>query len=252
MKRLIYYLTENNINYEMKIYNTYISHIHFGIFTFNNNQMYLNNILPTDTKYDNLWFDLGISTEKNITCIMVLDMENFFDNYETYYKILYDFINNNKLIIKGLDIDIENKAILSDTIKFITNIKNHFPNLLLVLSVIGYSMCVKDIDTTYTNYKSWSYSLFNKLKIEKLVDYYCCSFDEDNFTMDSFEDIIDNQFNETKIVMGANSINFNRYDNYFELNKIKKKYNMGGAFIKYFHDAPYKWDISTWLSLNSK
>jgi len=54
------------------------------------------------------------------------------------------------------------------------------------------------------------------------------------------------------IVMGCSSTNFDGYDNYFELNKIKKKYNMGGTFIKYFHNSPYKWDISALLSINSK
>jgi hypothetical protein len=251
MKRLIYYLTENYNNYELKIYNTYISHIHFGIFSFNNNQIYLNNLSPTDNNYDNLWFDLGISTEKNITCIMVLNMDNFFDNQD-YYKILCDFINNKKLIIKGIDIDIENKASLSDTINFINKFKKDFPTLQLILSVIGYSMCIKDIDTKYKNENEWSYTLFNRLQAENLIDYYCCSFNEDDFTKDSFEDMIDNNFNESKLVMGCNSCYFDRYDNYFELNKIKKKYNMGGVFIKYFHDAPYKWDISAWLSINSK
>jgi hypothetical protein len=64
--------------------------------------------------------------------------------------------------------------------------------------------------------------------------------------------MLSNGFNESKIVMGCSSTNFDGYDNYFELNKIKKKYNMGGAFIKYFHNSPYKWDISALLSINSK
>jgi hypothetical protein len=250
MKRVISYLTENYNEYELKLYDSYISHIHFGIFSFANNQIYLNNYEPDDNSYDNLWFDLGISTEKDKICIMVLNMDEFFENYDTYYKILCDFINNKKLIIKGIDIDIENKASLSDTIKFITNFKKDFPNLQLILSVIGYSMCVKDIDTKYQNKEEWSYSLFNRMKAENLIDYYCCSFDEDDFTMDSFEYMINNNFNESKLVIGCKSDNIS-YDIYFELNKIKKKYNIGGTFIKYFHDSPYKWDISAWLTINS-
>jgi hypothetical protein len=252
MKRVIYYLTENYNEYELKIYNSFISHIHLGLFTFNNNQIYLNDVSPYDNNNDNLWFDLGIATEKNITCLIQLNMTNFFDNYNDNYKLLCELINNKKLIIKGIDIDIENKASLSDTIKFITDIKKDFPNLLLAMSVIGYSMCVKDVDTKYEDIKEWSYSVFNKLKVETYIDYYNCSFDEDDFTMDSFEDMIINGFKESKLVMGSISKNFNRYDNYFELNRIKKKYNLGGTFIKYFHNAPYKWDISSWLSINSK
>jgi hypothetical protein len=164
---------------------------------------------------------------------------------------LCDLINNNINIIKGIDIDSENKLSLQNFIKFITDIKRDYPKFLIVLSIIGYSMCVKDNDTKYENDKIWSYSLFNKLKIEKYIDYYNCNFDEDDFTMDSFEDMLNNGFNESKLVMGCNSTKFDRYDNYFELNKIKKKYNIGGTFIKYFHDSPYKWDISAWLSINS-
>ncbi len=252
IKRLIYYLTENNNKHELKIYNSYVTHIHFGLFSFKNNKIYLNNLCPTDSKYDNLWFDLGISVEKNKKCVMTLDVENLFENYANYYKSLCDLINNNILIINGIDIDLENKLSLSETIKFITDIKKDFPNLILVLSTIGYSMCVKDINTKYKNNNSWSYSLFCKMKAENLIDYYNCNFDEDDFTMDSFEDMINNGFNESKLVMGCRSITFDGYDNYFELNKIKKKYNIGGTFTKYFHNAPYKWDINVWLSLNSK
>ena len=251
MKRVIYYLTENYNEYEIKIYNTYISHIHLGNFTFKNNNLYLNDFSPNDTKYDDLWFDLGISIEKNKICIIHLDAENLFENYDNNYKLLCDLINNKNIIIKGIDIDLENKLSLKDTIKFITDIKKDYPNILIVLSTIGYSMCVKDNDTKYDNDKIWSYSLFNKLKIENYIDYYSCNFDEDDFTMDSFEDMINNGFNESKLVMGCRSKNFDGYDNYFELNKIKKKYNIGGTFIKYYHTAPYKWDLSACLSINS-
>ena len=39
----------------------------------------------------------------------------------------------------------------------------------------------------------------------------------------------------------------------FDLQDITKKYtNIGGTFIKYYYDSPYKWDLSAWLCLNSK
>jgi len=105
---------------------------------------------------------------------------------------LCDLINNNINIIKGIDIDLENKLSLTEIIKFITDIKKDLPNLLIVLSTIGYSMCLKDNNTKYDNNKIWSYSLLNKLKIENYIDYYNCNFDEDDFTMDSFEDVLSN------------------------------------------------------------
>jgi len=69
MKRLIYYLIQNYNEYELKIYNTYVSHIHFGIFSYKNNELYLNDLSPNDPEYNNLWFDLSISTEKNKICV---------------------------------------------------------------------------------------------------------------------------------------------------------------------------------------
>ena len=202
MKRIIYYLTKNYNEYELKVYNSFASHIHFGIFSFNNNEIYLNNSLPFNNEHDDLWFDLGISTEKNKICIMVLNIDNFFENYIENYNKLCELINNKKSIIKGIDLDIENKATLSNTIKFISDIKRDYPNLLLALSVIGYSMCVKDINTKYENEKEWSYSLFNKMKAENYIDYYNCQLNEDDFTMDSFEDMINNGFNASKLVIG--------------------------------------------------
>ncbi len=254
-KKVIYYFNNNS---DIKIYSSYANYIHFGYFTFNNKQkMLLNDIEPLDTFHDELWFDLGISTEKNIKCIMVLKgfktFDILFNNYDIYYKILCDFINIKKNIIKGIDLDIENCATMENTKKFINDFKKDFPDLLLVLSTIGYSMCVKDIDTIYKDEKEWSYTLFNKTHEGTLIDYYNCNFNEDNLTMDSLKDIIDNGFNIEKIVMGCNSEYFQDYDNYYELRCIAKKYpNIGGTFIKYFNDSPYKWDLSVWLCLTSK
>jgi hypothetical protein len=256
-KKIIYYMNEI-INNDNKIYNSYANLIHLGFFTFSNNKkILLNGYEPLDIVYDDLWFDLGISSEKKIKCVMVLSgnktFENLFSNYDIYYQILSDFITTKKYIIKGLDLEIENCATIENTKKFINDFKRDFPDLLLVLSTIGYSMCVKDIDTKYENEKEWSYALFNKSPEGNKIDYYNCYFNEDNFTIDSLEDIIDNGFNVEKIIMGCDSQYFQDYDNYFELRCIAKKYpNIGGTFIKYFNDSPYKWDLSVWLCLTSR
>ncbi len=255
-KKVIYYLNNNETG--NKIYSSYANVIHFGFFTFSNNQkILLNDIEPFDIYYDNMWFDLGISTEKNIKCIMILKgcktFDILFNNYDIYYKILCDFIKSKQNIIKGIDLEIENCATIDNTKKFINDFKRDFPDLLLVLSTIGYSMCVKDVDTKYKDEKEWSYTLFNKTNEASLIDYYCCNFNEDDLTMDSLEDIIDNGFDIKKIIMGCDSKYFEDYDNYFELRCIAKKYpDIGGTFIKYFKDSPYKWDLSVWLCLTSK
>lgn len=250
-KRVIFYLMPNNYN-NIKLHNTYANYIHLGNFTYNNN-LYLNNLSPFDSNYDDIWCDLGIASEKNINCIISISFDNVFDdNYHLFYKKLCELINK-KEIIKGIDMDVENKISLHNIKMFINNIKRDFPNLLLVISTIGYSICVNDIDTIYKDEKEWSYTLFNKSSEGQMIDYYCCNFNEDDLTMDSFEDIIDNGFLPNKIVMGCYSKYFKDYDNYFELNRIRHKYpNIGGTFIKYYHDSPYKWDLDVWLCINSK
>ncbi len=260
-KKLIFYLIDNNKIDNDKIYNSYINYIHFGYFKFNyeNNlpKIFLNNVDPNNSYYNNFWFDLGISTEKHIKCIMVLKgFETFnilFDNYDICYKILYDFIIEKKNIIKGIDLDLENCATLENTKKLINDIKRDFPDFILSMSTIGYSMCVKDIDTLYENIYEWSYTLFNKSNEGKLIDYYNCQFNEDDFTRDSFQDMIDNGFLPNKIIMGCESKYFQDYDNYYELRCINKNNpELGGAFIKYYNDSPYKWDLSVLLCLTSK
>jgi len=257
-KKVIFYLIENIEN--NKVYNTFANYIHFGYFSLSyiNHipQILLNKIDTHDNYYNNLWFDLGISTEKNIKCIMILKgyktFENLFNNYDVFYKILIEFINDNKNIIKGIDLDIENCATLENTKKFINDIKRDFPEFIISISTTGYSMCVKDIDTNYEDEKEWSYSLFNKTD-SHLIDYYCCQFNEDDFTNDSFKDMIDNGFSPSKIIMGCNSKFFQDYDNYYELRCINKTYpDLGGAAIKYYNDSPYKWDLSVWLCMTSK
>lgn len=250
-KRVIFYLTSDN-NYEMKIYNSYATHIHFGYFTFNNSKIYLNNKDPNDAIYNELWFDLGISTEKKMKCIIVLDVENIY-NDDNNYNELCKLINSKRDIINGIDLIVENKITLNNIKKFINDIKKDYPDLLLVMSTIGYSMCVRDINTIYNDEKEWSYSLFNKSVEANQIDYYCCNFNEDDFTMDSLDDMIDNGFSINKLVMGCYSKYFQDYDNYYELRCIAKKYSdIGGTFIKYFNNSPYKWDLSVWLCLTSK
>jgi hypothetical protein len=260
-KRIIFYLIPNNYtnNNDIKIYNTNANSIHLGNFIYNLNNLYLNNLSPFDNYYDDIWFDLGIASEKNINCIISISFDNVFDyhnnhnNYNLFYKLLCELLINKKEIIKGIDMDIENKVSMDNIKIFINDIKRDFPNLLLVISSIGYSMCVNDIDTLYEDEKEWSYALFNKSNEGEMIDYYCCNFNEDNLTLDSFEDIIDNGFLPNKIIMGCFSKYFKDYDNYFELNCIRHKYPiLGGSFIKYYNDSPYKWALNVWLCINSK
>jgi hypothetical protein len=265
-KRVIFYFIPNNYTNDMndkndiKIYNTYANSIHLGNFIYNLNNLYLNDLSPFDNNYDDMWFDLGIASEKNINCVISISFDNIFDgnhnnnnNYHLFYKTLCELLIDKKEIIKGIDMDVENKISLDNINMFINDIKRDFPNLLLVISSIGYSMCVMDINTIYENEKEWSYILFNNSPEGQMIDYYCCNFNEDNLTLDSFQDIIDNGFLPNKIVLGCFSMYFKDYDNYFELNSIRHKYpNIGGTFIKYYDDIPYNWDLNVWLCINSK
>ncbi len=262
-KKVIFYLIYDDNLINNKIYNTYANYIHFGNFSISNinnlPKIFLNKRDPFDNYYNDMWFDLGISTEKNIKCLMVLKgintFNNLFNNYEETYKILKDFINNalHNNIIKGIDLDIENCATIENTKKLICDIKKDFPDFIISLSTIGYSMCVKDMDSKYENNNEWSYSLFNTTDESKLIDYYNCLFNEDDFTLDSFKDMIDNGFLPNKINIGCDSKYFQDYDNYYELRCINKTFPLlGGVFIKYFNDIPYKWDLSAWLCITSK
>ena len=247
-KKIIFYL--NTYKNKNKIYDSFATHIHFGTFHFSNLKLYLDKKNPNDLYFNEMWFDLGMSTEKNIKCIMVLNVKYMDIDYKYYYKILSEFIKSNN-IIKGIDLDVENKISLENIKILISDIKRDFPDLLISISAIGYSMCVNDIDTDYYYEKEWSYSLFNKSIEASYIDYYNCAFNEDDFTIDSFQAMIDNGFIPDKIVMGCDSQYFQDYDNYYELRCINKLYSIGGTFIKYFNDSPYKWDISAWLSITS-
>ena len=248
-KKVIFYLNTNKN--ENKIYNSYATHIHFGYFHFSNLKLYLNKKDLTDGYFNEIWFDLGIATEKNIKCIMVLNVKYMDNDYKKYYNELSEFIKSNN-IIKGIDLDVENKISLENIKKLISDIKRDFPDLLICISAIGYSMCVKDIETDYYYEKEWSFALFNKSIEASYIDYYNCAFNEDDYTLDSFQAMIENGFIPEKIVMGGDSHYFQDYDNYYELRCISKEYPIGGTFIKYFNDSPYKWDLSAWLCLTSK
>jgi hypothetical protein len=75
-KKVIFYLIDNENSKDYKIYNSFANNIHFGYFSIANinncPKIFLNDKEPFDNCYNDMWFDLGISTEKNIKCIMVL------------------------------------------------------------------------------------------------------------------------------------------------------------------------------------
>lgn len=255
-KKIIFYLNNNNYNNQLDnhldcIYNTEATHIHFGYFHFFLYSLCLNYKIPNDDYYNEMWFELGIADEKNKKCVMVLDVSFMEADYNDYYNELSNFIKENKLI-KGIDLDVENKISLETFKKLINDLSRDFPYLILSISTIGYSMCVRDIDTIYEDENVWSYILFNKSIEANKIEYYNCNFNEDDFTMDSFEDMIDNGFQPEKLIMGCNSKFFFTYDNYYELRNISKKYNIGGTFIKYFNNSPYKWAMSVLLCITSK
>ncbi len=182
---------------------------------------------------------------------MVLDLSFMDTDYDDNYDLLSNFIKENKLI-KGIDLDVEKKISLYILKQLINDLSRDFPYLILSMSTIGKSMCVNNINNIYEDDKKWSYSLFNKSIEANKIEYYNCNFNKDNFTMNSFEDMIDNGFLPEKLIMGCNSKLFFTYYNYYELRNISKKYNIGGTFIKYFNNSPYKWSISALLCLTSK
>lgn len=242
MKIIYYYQTFCGLNNIINDINNNVTHIHLSSIHFNTDMIHLNDNSPYSKIYDNLWKELEtVSIQKNIKIILMIGgaggaYEQLFENFEKYYKWLFNLINAKKNIIKGVDLDIEEVVDINMVIKLINRLKTDFGEKFIIsMAPIESSMETDNEGMGGFIYKT----LYNK--VGKNIDYFNvqCYYD---YSYNTFKNIIKNGYPEEKIVMGMMSYQFNPTIPIIIKNLRNEYKNFGGIFDWEYNDSVKNWN----------
>ena len=266
MKRVIYYyqtfcgLNDILIQDNPVVTHIHLSSIHFGLSSDNSPYIHLNNDPPNSSKFDSVWDDIKKATDKGIKIVLMVGgaggaFTDLFNNFDIYYKLLKDTIIDHPEI-SGIDLDVEEEVSLDNIKMLINKIVEDFGNkFIIAMAPLSYSLQNDGPGMGGFSYKE----LYNSPE-GKYIDYFNGQFYGD-YTLQAYENIINNGYPSEKIVMGMvsgdfSSGNFDQATNVVA--SISEKYDMGGVFVWEYADCPpdnkdhYKWAENMYNALNIK
>ena len=227
----------DNILYnDTPVTHIHVSSIHFGVDKNNKPYIHLNNRIPTNDYFDDVWETIEKAASKNIKIVLMIGgagggYSTLFSDFETYYKLLHDLLQEKKFI-NGVDLDIEENCDIKNIKILINRIVNDFGK--------DYIITVAPVQGSLSNDTPGigGFCYKNLLNSEEggHIDYINCQAYW-NYSLYSLDSIVKNGYNVNQIVMGMIS----GEDFKQELEKMHNKYgsNFGGVFIwEYFNSIP--------------
>ena len=198
----------------------HVSSIHFGNDNKNKPYVHLNDNLPTDPIFDNVWNQLEIANKLGIKIILMLGGAGsaynvLFSDFEVYYKLLYDLIKS-KPFITGIDLDIEEYTPLDDVKKLINRIVKDFGKEF----IISMAPVQNSIENDYSGLGGFIYKDLMKSEEGKYIHYLIGQYYID-YSYEAYDKTIENGYKPNKIIMGQIGWNFNSN----EIKKIVEKYS---------------------------
>ena len=224
-----------------------VSSIHFG---YNNETPYihLNDNSPNDNIFKSLWSELKLAHELGIKIIVMLGgaggaYTQLFSNYNKFYLLLRNFIIS-KPFIEGIDLDVEEVVNINLIKGLINQITNDFgKNFIITMAPVGASLMYDE-----PGMGGFCYKNLYKSPEGNLINWFNGQF-YGNYSFDSFDQVIKNNYPSDKIVMGMIS-NQNLNIVLDELKKIKTKYNSISVFVwEYCNAPPNKYNHVLWSEL---
>ncbi len=245
MNRIIYYYQtfcglDKLLDLEtIPVTHIHISSIHFGI---NQGKQYihLNDYPPDSPLFDTVWKQTKELHDRGVDIRLMVGggggaFIELFNNFQENYDLLKQTIMSRPWI-SGIDLDVEESIDIYDLVMLIDRIKVDFGidfkiSLAPVQSALEMDIC---------GFGGFKYKNLMKLVGDK-IEYLNGQFYSD-FTIDSYNMVIDNGYDPSKIVIGMMSEQFYPTNFVKCLNtiiEIKKKYNnFGGVFVWEFFNAP--------------
>ena len=230
-----------------------VSSIHFDKSDQGEESIYLNDNIPYDPLFDQLWLETEKLSYQGVNInLMVggagLAYGNLFNDFNIYYPMLQKLLND-KPWIKGIDLDIEEPVSLPNIKKLINQIVQDFgTEFIITMAPIAPSLITDGSSMAGFNYKELYQS-----KEGQYIHWFntqCYG----SFSYETYDSIIKNGYPPEKIVMGMESGQFNSetFKNALhEIQKIKYAYpKMKGVYDwEYLNAPPDKNDPSQWAKL---
>lgn len=229
-----------------------VSSIHFDKIN-GEPQIYLNNNLPDDNKFYNLWNETHHCSVQGVTIMLMIGgaggaYQNLFNNFEENYSQLKNLLRK-KTWIKGVDLDIEESVKIEDIQKLMNRLIDDFgENFIITMAPLDSSLITDGGSMAGFNYKQ----LYNSPQ-GKFINWFNVQC-YNSFSIETYHSIIKNGYPPEKVVMGMESGDFDEKSFRQALNTIKILENeyptMAGVYDWEYLDAPpSKDDPSLWCRL---
>jgi chitinase len=261
MKTIYYYQTfvglHDLMNHVQDIDVIIISSLHFGKDKNNQKNIFLNDNIPYDSVFNELWLETEKISVQGCNIMLMMGGAGFaykelFSDFNTYYPLLKRLITK-KSWIKGIDLDVEENTSI-ENIKMLINqlVKDFSPNggddFIITMAPVCSTLSKDGSSFAGFNYKE----LYNS-KEGKYINWFNTQC-YNSFSFDTYDSIIKNGYPSEKIVMGMESGQFNESnfkEALDEIKKIKDKYpDFSGVFDwEYLNAPPDKDDPSQWSRL---
>lgn len=233
----------------------HLSSVHFGLDTNQAPYIHINNYKPSDPKFNAMWNQISDCKKQGIDITLMIGgagggYRSLFSKYDVYYGLLKQLLIEKKDIITGIDLDIEEIVSFKDTLRLISDIKHDFPEMVISMSPIQFSL-----ETDVPGMGGFSYK---DILNTNLVDYFIGQFYTD-YSLEAFTKCIDNGYPPEKIIMGGIS-GQDFGSNLDSISEIKNKYpNFGGVSIWEYFNAPlggsdtsYSYNPNIWCQIVRK
>tara|TARA_B100001094_G_C18194140_1_gene809407 strand:- start:6479 stop:7261 length:783 start_codon:yes stop_codon:yes gene_type:complete len=188
----------------------HVASVHFGKDDNKKNYIHLNDHDPFDKIFDNVWNQLQIASRLGIKNVLLLGgaggcfkilFQN--ENFELYYKMLYDLIKS-KPFITGIDLDIEEYTRIDDVKKLINRIVKDFGKEF----IISMAPIQNSIENDYSGLGGFIYKDLINSKEGKYIDYLIGQYYID-YSFDAYDKTIKNGYKTNNIIMGQIGSNLN-------------------------------------------
>ena len=257
MKTIYYYQTfvglDKCMDHIQDIDVIIVSSIHFGKDKVGTKNIYLNDNIPYDPLFNDLWLETKKASVQGCTIMLMmggagLAYGELFSDFDTYYPLLKRLLIE-KSWIQGIDLDIEESVSLDNIKMLLTCLLRDFgEDFILTMAPVSSSLSHDGSSMAGFNYKELYESVEGKhIHWFNVQCYY-------SFSYETYESIIKNGYPAEKIVMGMESGQFDEHtfsNAIHEVIKIKKKYpNFAGVFDwEYLNAPPTTNDPSQWAKL---
>jgi chitinase len=225
-----------------------VSSLHFG-----KGQIYLNDNLPNDKRFDQLWLETKEASVQGCKIMLMmggagLAYRELFSDFNTYYPLLKSLIEEISWI-SGIDIDVEENTTIENIQLLIRTLVRDFgEDFTITMAPIAAALQSDGGSISGINYKKIYQS--SEGKYINWFNTQCY----DSFSIETYKAIIQNGYPPNKIVMGMESGQFNERSFKTALSTIKNIKNqypdISGIFDwEYLNAPPNQQDPSQWASL---